>query len=397
MNCNVVRDLLPVYFDGLCSEETVAQMEEHMEQCEECKKVRQSLGAEEMLPAETEQWDRAIAPLKKVKKTIRKKNGWLVACVCVLLLILGMTSVLTYGQITKKGISFELLYDAMRLRSIGKQFAQGNVEPLYEILYNGYVLRDEESEVLRLVYNDSEAYDADMKATISEKYHQLFDGRQLTFRGIDEIRYEVFPRIGENPVIYAALKFEGEEGLLYYIGLYKTEEGSFLVSDYFGNPYLFFTEEANSEEKTTDTTENYHTNDTLFSCMPNALYEFDFSMTRYMVAVKGKRALQGDMTLIENGQMPHVIFSAEDIKNGTDTLRLELEEELAMFAEEGYYLSDLTWNVKEYDKECHLYRGELELELTKAEGEKQKGIRMNCYRVADYFVGTSEPRTIYEK
>lgn len=38
MNCNVFRDLLPVYLEGLCSSETGKLMEEHAAQCEECRK-----------------------------------------------------------------------------------------------------------------------------------------------------------------------------------------------------------------------------------------------------------------------------------------------------------------------------------------------------------------------
>ena len=37
-NCNVIRDLLPLYIDKISSEETNKLIEEHFEECEECKK-----------------------------------------------------------------------------------------------------------------------------------------------------------------------------------------------------------------------------------------------------------------------------------------------------------------------------------------------------------------------
>lgn len=37
MNCNIIKDLLPSYIDAICSEDTTAAVEEHIESCEECK------------------------------------------------------------------------------------------------------------------------------------------------------------------------------------------------------------------------------------------------------------------------------------------------------------------------------------------------------------------------
>ncbi len=78
-------------------------------------------------------------------------------------------------------------------------------------------------------------------------------------------------------------------------------------------------------------------------------------------------------------------------------LRAELEAELKEFAEDGYYLTDLIWNVKEYDTERHSYCGELEFVLTKSGEEVQKVMRMICYRAKGSFVEISGGRSIYEK
>lgn len=37
MKCDIVRDLLPSYIDGLCSNESKSIIEKHLKQCEECK------------------------------------------------------------------------------------------------------------------------------------------------------------------------------------------------------------------------------------------------------------------------------------------------------------------------------------------------------------------------
>ena len=44
------------------------------------------------------------------------------------------------------------------------------------------------------------------------------------------------PRIGteQNKMLYICMKFEGDNQLRYYIGLYKTLSGQYLADDYFG-------------------------------------------------------------------------------------------------------------------------------------------------------------------
>lgn len=37
MKCNVIKDLLPAYVYGICSEDTIEIVEEHLHNCEECK------------------------------------------------------------------------------------------------------------------------------------------------------------------------------------------------------------------------------------------------------------------------------------------------------------------------------------------------------------------------
>lgn len=43
MNCNIVKDLLPLYIDGCCSEESKKCVEEHIKACDMCKKVLEDM------------------------------------------------------------------------------------------------------------------------------------------------------------------------------------------------------------------------------------------------------------------------------------------------------------------------------------------------------------------
>ena len=45
-------------------------------------------------------------------------------------------------------------YDLMKINKAGKEFAKGNIDPLYDMLYDGYVVQDPESAVLSIEYED---------------------------------------------------------------------------------------------------------------------------------------------------------------------------------------------------------------------------------------------------
>jgi predicted anti-sigma-YlaC factor YlaD len=38
ISCEIIEDLLPLYHDGVCSNESKAMVEEHLAECENCKK-----------------------------------------------------------------------------------------------------------------------------------------------------------------------------------------------------------------------------------------------------------------------------------------------------------------------------------------------------------------------
>ena len=52
MNCNVIRDLLPLYMDECCSEESAKLVAEHLENCDSCRKVYQLMGKSCAAPEE---------------------------------------------------------------------------------------------------------------------------------------------------------------------------------------------------------------------------------------------------------------------------------------------------------------------------------------------------------
>ncbi len=65
MDCNIIKDLLPLYIDGCCSKESEKIVEEHIRSCDECKKLFEDMKSPSDMMTVTE------AP-----KTLSKVNDW---------------------------------------------------------------------------------------------------------------------------------------------------------------------------------------------------------------------------------------------------------------------------------------------------------------------------------
>ena len=46
MKCEIIRDLMPLYLDDICSAETKKTVEEHLADCEECRKYMKQMQTE---------------------------------------------------------------------------------------------------------------------------------------------------------------------------------------------------------------------------------------------------------------------------------------------------------------------------------------------------------------
>ena len=68
--CEIVKDLLPLYYDGVCNEISKALVTEHLKTCPECQRARNAMDSEIAVP-ETE----AARPLKNIGRKWKKKPG----------------------------------------------------------------------------------------------------------------------------------------------------------------------------------------------------------------------------------------------------------------------------------------------------------------------------------
>lgn len=75
-SCKIIEDLLPMYHDGICSEESSALIEEHLRECPNCSQILASLRGEieleKVIPADD------LKPLEEIQHQItreKKRSG----------------------------------------------------------------------------------------------------------------------------------------------------------------------------------------------------------------------------------------------------------------------------------------------------------------------------------
>lgn len=74
-NCEIIRDLLPLYCDGVCSEASKKAVEEHLEECALCKAVYRDLSKDaDIQPINISEEKGKAKVLKGVKKKIILKR-----------------------------------------------------------------------------------------------------------------------------------------------------------------------------------------------------------------------------------------------------------------------------------------------------------------------------------
>lgn len=88
MECDIIQDLIPSYVDGICSDATRECVEEHMENCEECRKMVALCREKEIAGEQMEQ--RELDGLKKIKQVIKYKGIACCALVGFILAYLGI-------------------------------------------------------------------------------------------------------------------------------------------------------------------------------------------------------------------------------------------------------------------------------------------------------------------
>ena len=154
--CSLIKDLLPSYIDELTSEETNKEIENHLSECEECKKVYESMKSD--IPGEEgtknpEEYDEQL--IRKIgldvkRKTDRSKVVSIIAIVSLILLFVLLN--LPIVPVSQKNIYAKITKPALMLDSAGRKY--NNVEENSVLLYED---EDDFDEVYfhKVIFKDS--------------------------------------------------------------------------------------------------------------------------------------------------------------------------------------------------------------------------------------------------
>lgn len=134
LSCGVYEDLLLLYNDGLCSEDTKKLVEEHLAGCEKCSRylknmrLPEELVKEEAATAEPKEDTRAEKEI--IQKSFRKiRRRWAMSLLILpLLLVLAVPAFMIANEIRGEGICFSNLDDIWYCRQFIKLIADGEYE-----------------------------------------------------------------------------------------------------------------------------------------------------------------------------------------------------------------------------------------------------------------------------
>lgn len=140
INCNIIEDLLPLYAENICSEESRTLVEEHCSKCESC---RSRLEAQNIPLPEKKISRGAKDPLKKTKRHYIRLAA-VTAIICVVVSVpLWKVFELTVGEILQNhSMSWTYLKMENEMKKFAKQFMKGDYKAALDMAGFAYQTRN---------------------------------------------------------------------------------------------------------------------------------------------------------------------------------------------------------------------------------------------------------------
>lgn len=107
ISCEIIKDLLPLYHDNVCSNESRTIVEKHLLQCDTCKKYLDSMNGDLPQTYAEKSAEKAKSDiLKGIKKKLFRKNVMIsaISVICAIAVLLGGFSLIFHYQMP---ISYE--------------------------------------------------------------------------------------------------------------------------------------------------------------------------------------------------------------------------------------------------------------------------------------------------
>lgn len=150
VDCKIIEDMLPLYLDEVCSIPTKQMVEEHLKECEKCKKLKESMQGISVPSLEVEQIEEERV-LKKGFKKIRIRWGVSVLAAMIILPLL----FLGWNQYRHAGICFTNLNECQ----IGNAFMRKLQKSDYEGAYKYINIEDTKQDWTDEYFEEEELVD----------------------------------------------------------------------------------------------------------------------------------------------------------------------------------------------------------------------------------------------
>ncbi|MDE5576198.1 MAG: zf-HC2 domain-containing protein [Oscillospiraceae bacterium] len=213
VTCKVIEDLLPLYADGICSEDTKTVVEHHTAECADCRKKLEAMTSNTV---ETEKnGEKKPSPENPFKK-LRRHYTRLVVCTLLICAAVMIPSALLFklyvGEETNQGMSFSSIAVSRELKKFGNMLKRGEYRKAldYVDLYyqDGYT----PAEIAAF----KEMFVADL-----EEYYKTFPIKKVKVEAADGksdngnvllyLDAEKYKGMGKEPVQYIYFEFRKED------------------------------------------------------------------------------------------------------------------------------------------------------------------------------------------
>ena len=101
VKCAVINDLLPLYVDDVLSKESRELVEEHIRECESCRKTLENMTGKMSIPVNKELRMDETRSLKGLKKIVTRYKGLAIAFAIIAVILIMVSTVLIMCQIQK--------------------------------------------------------------------------------------------------------------------------------------------------------------------------------------------------------------------------------------------------------------------------------------------------------
>ena len=219
--CGVIRDLLPLYTEDLCSEESRALVDDHIINCTDCRRLKESMKKTEPLPADSGEG------LKKIRKELKNRKLRTAALAALLVFVLLVSFFSWYSKPEYYPYSENLI----RVRDLGDKI---------EIHFNGVARagletrEDPEGGTMAILYAWTSPMDrlSKIDTMTIPKVDALYycwetqgENTVLLAGETDAAGMQVLPRLVLGYYVYLALLLGAVSGLLWFL-LRKKKAGA---------------------------------------------------------------------------------------------------------------------------------------------------------------------------